>query len=446
MTLRTFPLGLPLLAGIRRNPLAATTQLQQEMGDVAKLNILFNRIYYFFDPEDVRRILVDHHADFTRDPRQLRIFQSFNGRNVLTTEGPDWVRQRRILAPGFTPRRVAGYATLMRAAVDECMATELPTSPGESAHVDVDALTTRITMDVILRTLFSERTSRAEADAISVSIRAISKQALRQLYWPFVPPDWLPYPGRKGKLRHLETVNALIARHICARIAQRHQQGEGDDVLGMMLAARDDDCGATGAALSSREVHDNCIVLFGAGFDTSSSALTWWIGLMARHPDVADRVRQETADADDVTRLPLLNATLKEAMRLYSPSVALFGRVALRDMQIGGTHVPRGTMAVIPTWHLHHDARNHPDPEAFRPERFMPGAPAASRGTYMPFGAGPHFCLGQHFAMVEMAVVAARLIRMFDLSLAAGDSLPEAHVDLVLKPKERLQVLFRRRT
>ncbi|MGC4054147.1 MAG: cytochrome P450 [Paludibaculum sp.] len=114
-------------------------------------------------------------------------------------------------------------------------------------------------------------------------------------------------------------------------------------------------------------------------------------------------------------------------------------------MQIGDTHVPKGTMTVIPIWHLHHDARNFPQPEAFLPDRFMPGAPVLPRGAYIPFGAGPHFCLGQHFAMVEIAVVAARLIQQFDLSLAGGDSLPEAHVDLVLKPRERLLVRFSRR-
>jgi cytochrome P450 len=442
MTLKSFPFGLPLLEAIRMDPLEAAATLQKERGNVAKLDILFNRIWYFFDPEDVRKILVDHHADFTRDPRQLKIFRSFNGRNVLSTEGPSWERQRRILSPGFTPKRIAGYTALMRSALDDCVSSELPTRAGDFADVDVDRLTTRITMDVILRTLFSEATTRAEADAISVAIRAISVQALRQFYWPVVPPDWLPYPGRREKLRHLATINALIGRHIASRTRTGGGTSEKDDVLSMMLSARDDSTATGSDGLSRQEVHDNCMVLFGAGFDTSSSGLTWWLGLMATHPEIAARVRQEVATAEDVTRLPLLNATLKETLRLYSPSVGLFGRIALKDVQIGSTLVPRGTMAVIPTWHLHHDSRSFPDPEVFRPERFLPGAPGIPRGAYMPFGAGPHFCLGQHFATVEMAVVAARLIRQFDVCSTQGASLPEAHIDLVLKPKTPLQVRF----
>lgn len=100
---------------------------------------------------------------------------------------------------------------------------------------------------------------------------------------------------------------------------------------------------------------------------------------------------------------------------------------------------------IIPVWHLHHDPRSFAEPEVFRPERFLPGAGAIPRSSYMPFGAGPHFCLGQHFATVEMALIAAELIRQFDFSLEEGARLPEPLVDLALKPKTPLRVRFTRR-
>src|SRR3546814_5076218 len=90
-------------------------------------------------------------------------------------------------------------------------------------------------------------------------------------------------------------------------------------------------------------------------------------------------------------------------MRLYPPSTALFTRVARRDLVIGETPVSKGTLVVVPIWHLHHDARSFAEPNTFRPDRFMPDAPAIPRSAYLPFGAGPHFCLGQHFATIEMA-------------------------------------------
>ena len=450
--LRTFPLGLPLLDFIRNDPLGSADQFQQQLGDVARLDILFRRILYFFGAEAARQILVDHHQDFIRETRLLKIFESFQGKNVLTTEGPDWERQRRLLAPGFSAKRMAGYMALMRAAIDDSIRDELPTEPGGSDVVDVDFLTTRITMDVMLRTLFSRPATRAEAMGVSTAIRALTRQSMREVYWPVIPPKWLPYPGRTAKRRHLEVLNTLVAGQIKARQAPADGAQGPADVLGMMLAARDDDPTSTGATLTSQEIHDNCLLLFIAGFDTASSALTWWIGLMAMHPEVVGRLRRELDGIgpgpswlEDVARLPYLNATIKEAMRLYPPSTALFTRVALRDVVIGQTQVPKGTLVVIPIWHLHHDARSFADPLAFRPDRFMPGAAAIPRGAYLPFGAGPHFCLGQYFASVEMALIAAHIVQTFDLSLEAGTALPEPVVDVALKPKTALRVRFTRR-
>ena len=450
--IRTAPLGLPLLTYIRRDPLAAAIRFQSRFGDVAKLSILYRRIYYFFSPEAARQILVDHHSDFTREARLLKIFESFQGKNVLTTEGPDWERQRRILTPGFSPKRIVGYMGLMRDAIDASVAEELPVEPGCTALVDVDFLTTRITMDVILRTIFSHATTQAEASSVSTAIRALTRQSMREVYWAFIPPSWLPYPGRTAKLKHIRTISDLIATHIKARTSKPGDIGTQNDVLDMLLAARDDAPTTGSASLTSQEIHDNCILLFSAGFDTASSALTWWIGLMATHPEVVEKLRYErdsanagTSSMESIARLPYLNATIKEAMRLYSPSTALFTRVALRDVVIGETSVSKGTLVVVPIWNLHHDARSFAEPETFRPERFTPDAAPIPRSAYMPFGAGPHFCLGQHFASMEMALIAAHIVQHFDLALEPGAVLPEPVVDVALKPKTTMLVRFTRR-
>jgi cytochrome P450 len=164
--LKTAPLGLPLLWLIRKDPLGAACRLKAQFGDVAQLAILFRRIYYFFTPEASREILVDHHNDFTREARLLKKFQSFQGRNALTTEAADWERQRRILTPGFSSKRIAQYMSLMVAATRDCLRSELPAEPGDSALLDVGQLTTHLTMDVILRTLFSHAATRAQAATI----------------------------------------------------------------------------------------------------------------------------------------------------------------------------------------------------------------------------------------------------------------------------------------
>ncbi len=445
-------LGFPLLKEIQTDPLAAASRLHHQYGEVVEFDILFRRIVYFFGPEAVRKILVDHHDDFEREARLLRIFESIHGQNVLTTEGAEWERQRRLLTPAFSPKRMSSYMALMQAAIERCVSEELPIVPGQSASIDVDAFTTRITMDIILRTLFSHASSRGEAHQVSVAIRALSRQSMREVYWALIPPNWLPYPGRAEKLRHLRTLRSLIGAQVDDRLRRRSEsETQTDpatgDVLDMMLAAHDND-----GSLSTQEVLDNCMLLFSAGFDTSASALTWWIGLMAKHPAVMGQLREELDAAYTnhlelaaMARLPLLNATIKEAMRMYPPSTALFTRVAKRDLVVEGVEVRKRTLVAVPIWQMHRNERYFPNPESFSPKRFLPDAPAIPRGAFMPFGAGPRVCLGQQFASVEMALVAAHIVRHFELDLESGDELPEPFVDLALKPKTPMKVRFLRR-
>lgn len=451
--IRPWPLGLPLLRDIRRDPLGFAARLHAQHGDAVRLKVLSTDVHYLFRPEAARQVLVNHQDDFAKDQRTLGVMQSVHGANVITTEGAAWERQRRMLAPAFAPKRIAACAASMAAAADECASRELPAEAGASAVVDVDGLTTRITMDVILRALFSYRYKPEEAAAVSTAVRALSRQLMREFFWPLRPVAWLPYPGRAEKARNLAVIHGLIRARIEARRRDAADVAEaGEDILELMLAARDEQADASQAMLSDAEILDNCVGLFGAGHDTSATALTWWIGLMATHPDIAAQVRDEVrglpeehaAAAAEIAEARLLNATIKEAMRLYPPSAATFTRRALRDVELDGRTIARGALVIIPIWNLHHDDRWFPEPGAFRPERFLPGAPALPRSAFMPFGIGPHFCLGQQFATAEMALVAARLIRRHGFSLARGNTLPAPVVDLVLKPRERLQVRFTR--
>ena len=442
-SLKTWPLGLPVLQAIREDPLGLADRLHATHGDLAHLKVLTTRICYVFNPELARSVLVEHHADFAKDQRALDLFQTIHGANVITTEGAEWERQRRILTPMFAPKRIAAYAGLMASSAEEGILVELPRRCGESAIVDVDRLMTRITMDVILRVLFSYRGTREQADAVGVSMRALSQQLMREFFWPLRPPAWAPYPGRAAKARHLAVIRDMLDAQIDARRKELVGNAEvPSDILGMMLVPADGEAASADGHLTDTEIRDNCVGLFGAGHDTSASALTWWLALMAEHRDIAVEVREELQGQSDPTEARLLNATIKEAMRLYPPSTSLFSRRALRDVQLGELAIAKGSLVVIPIWSLHHDHRWFPEPETFQPQRFMSGAPAIPRGAFMPFGAGPHFCIGQQFAMVEMAVIAAQLINRYDVAFETGTTLPCPEVDLVLKPKERLRLRF----
>ncbi len=431
--------GLPVLSAMRRDYLGVIAA-QQRFGDLPRQSLLNVRAVDVFDPELLRELMVEHADALVRWERGPEVFAEVMGQSVLVTEGVVWQRQRRLLMQAFTPKKVAGYAGLM---ADAARSGLDALRPGE---VEMDAVFSHLTMDVILRTLFSTPAG-AQTAAAADAVQHLSEVALREMFWPLTLPDWLPLPGKAAKRHAMRVMRGLIQGHIDARA---NTAAPGDDLLGMLQGLRDED---GSAGLSAQEVFDQCMVSFQAGHETSATALLWWSGLMARHPEAQARAAAEVQAVlgeraltpDDLPALPWLGATLKEAMRLYPPVAALMTRRLTREITLGGVRLPHHCMLRITPWLLHRDPRWWPhEPEAFRPERFLPGAPEAiPRGAYLPFGIGPRVCLGQHFAVLEMTLVAAMLLQRFELS--ASGPLPPPKLAVTLRPLGGMRLRLRSR-
>lgn len=429
--------GLPVLMAMRRDYLAVIAR-QQALGDLAVQSILGERGVDVFDPELLRAIMVDHADALVRWERGPEVFSDLMGQSVLVTEGAAWQRQRRMLMPAFTPKRVAGYAALMTEAATAGLDALRP------GDVGMDALFSHLTMDVISRTLFSTPIG-SDTAAAAHAVQVLSEAALQEMFWPVTLPDWLPLPGKAAKRRASRLLHGLLGGHIAARRAGGEAGKAGDsgqtDLLGRLMALRDDE---TGQALSPREVYDQCMVSFQAGHETSATALVWWSWLMAAHPDAQARARDEVdallagraPTADDAGALPFLSATLKEAMRLYPPVAAMMTRRLTRAITVGGVTLPARALVRVTPWLLHRDPRWWPDaPLAFKPERFLPGAlHEIPRGAYIPFGLGPRVCLGQHFAVLEMTLIAALVLQRFTLT-PLGTEPPKPRMGVTLRPE-----------
>jgi cytochrome P450 len=314
-------------------------------------------------------------------------------------------------------------------------------------------------MDVILRVLFGQRLDATVVQGASAAIQQLEAQGMRMMFWPWVPPAWLPFPGRRATWRARDLLRGLVRGHIQARHSAGVAAQGHSDLLATMLQAEDlaPELGQSSAQqrhLSAQEVEDNCMAIFLAGHDTSATALAWWMGLMAEHPQAAERARAEVLAAwaglgqgpgqgvaltpELLGRMPWLEATLKEAMRVRPAIAAPFMRQAQKAVNIQGLQLRAGDCVSMPIWEMQHDARYFPEPEAFRPERFMPGAPEIPRGAWLPFGAGPHVCIGQHFAMTELMLSAAHLLAHYQWSSPPGEALPPPHMEIVVKPRTPL--------
>jgi len=441
--------GLPEILSMRRDYLGHMKRLQQRYGDVVHQRLLGLDDYNFFHPAQVRELLIASHDGMIRWERATQVFADAHGQSVLVAEGPAWQRQRKLLQPGFSPQRVQGFVPLMVAASRQALDRAAPAA-GDPADIDFEQLMTLLTMDVILRTLFSAdgATPSAASEEAAWAVHELGRVAMGEMYVPVSAPLWAPW--KRGKRLALRSLDALIRGHIArrraVRAAVRGADAPPEDLLALLMSLRDED----GRELGDTALRDECMTAFLAGHETSAAALTWLGWCLAAHPDAQRQAIEEVdgvlsgrvPEAADLTRLPWLSLCIKESLRLHPPAPALFSRQAATELRIGGLTLRPGAMLRITPGVMQRDPRWFEEPDAFRPERFDPGCghPEIPRGAWMPFGAGPRVCLGSHFALTEITLVAAMLLQRFRLAPVPGAAPPEPVLNITLRPKQPLQL------
>ena len=391
-------------------------------------------------PDLLRELLVDRNADVTK-ARGLRLAQTILGDGLLTSEVPRHTRQRKLVLPAFHHGRLRDYGRTM----GDLSATEAATwTDGEP--FDAAEAMNRLALAIAGQTLFGADVLD-EADRVSGAVRD-AMAAFDGAQYPLSDRlTWLPTRANRTSKR----ARAVLDDLVYGLIADRRAGGAAGeaahaDLLGMLLEARDED---TAEAMTDEEVRDEVMTLLLAGHETTAVALAWTWALLAQNPDAEARLHEEV-DAlaappafDDLGQLPYARAVFAESMRLYPPAWSV-GRQAARDTELGGHTVPRGTTILFAPLHLHRDARFWDEPEAFRPERFLPEARAGRhKFAYLPFSAGRRGCIGEQFAWVEGTLVLATIARRWRLSLAAAP--PAPHGSVTLRPSGPVRMVARGR-
>lgn len=342
-------------------------------------------------PDGIHEILTTTRV-FSRRTTGFQVLTELIGTGLLTSDGDVWLRQRRTLQPLFTPRRVAGYTELMTAEAER-IAAEPRFAP--DTVVDLHRLMQRYTLRVVSRALFGDEVDDA-VPQLQRLIPVLGDLALaRSLQLVRPPLSWpTPRSRRIGRERATQyaIVDGIIARH--------GTDGDSDDMISRLRAARDPE---TGQPLSTEEIRDQVLVFLLAGHETTAGALTFALYLLGRHPEVQDRVAAGGDPDPDLVR-----AVLLESMRLYPPAYTT-ERLADIDTTIGGYHVPAGTRVMISPFVTHRHPEFWPDPDRFDPDRFT-GRQDRPRYAYFPFGGGPRSCIGEHFALLEATVLLRTLL------------------------------------
>lgn len=433
--------GWGLLARMARGLPDALRAWRREYGGLVHLRMWPEHQLVVSEPALVRELLVGHHDALVRWERGVRIFAQTQGHSVMIAEGAAWSAKRQALQPEFAPRPVKAFVDTIAAATADALDGWPAGAPGQA----VDSALTALTMDVIMRMMFSSEIGR-EARAAEQAVHEALVIGNAEMFWPASWPDWMPWKGRKRAM--LRTLKGLIARHVDARLALPLEDWPSDLLTRLLRLHRADP-----AAWPLSAVRDECMTAFLAGHETTAATLAWWTWCMAAHPGAQEAARREVdavlrgraPGSEDLPRLGYLAQTLNETLRLYPAAPVLMSRRSTREIVLGGWTVPKGTMFMIPILLLHEDPESFPEPQAFRPERFAPDAPPIPRGAFMPFGTGPRVCLGQHLALAELTTIAAMVLQRFVLSVPEGERAPQAAHHISLRPKGALRLKVARR-
>jgi len=429
---------------VERAPLAFMTRVHREYGDVVRFRAFRIPITLLAHPDHVQHVLQTRHTAYDKETWDFRMLRSVLGESLLTVDGPPWLRRRRLMQPAFHRDRIRDFAAVMLAATERTH-ERWEAAARTGIPIDMAAEMSRLALDVVTPCLFGTDVD-FDAAAVNAAVGDVSAAFLKGMRSPLtLLAIWLQRP--LGPTRRPTVVLDRIVNGIIA--ARRRSDPERGDLLGMLMAARDEE---TGAPLSDRELRNEVLTLFTAGHETTANALAWTWSLLARHPEVEARLHAHLGTVlagrpptfDDLATLDYVRMVLDESMRLYPPAWAT-SRNPLADDVVGGFAVPAGSLVLLSPYLTHRHPAFWTDPEAFDPERFRPERVRTHhRFAYFPFGGGPHRCIGEAFALTEATLVLASLAQRWTATMPAGH-VPTPDPLVTLRPRDGLPMTLARR-
>lgn len=428
------PPSPPPFHGVRRfqsNPHLFMHALFEAYGDIVCWRG-FKPVYLVNHPDYARKVLAQSHEHYSKQTIDYRVIAQTMGKGLVTNDGPDWVRQRRLMQPMFSARNVNAFDAPINALTTARM------EDWQQRHGDgplwIEREMADLTFQIVAATLFgSDAEPHAAEMAEILEIVNLHTQELRALLTLY---PWIPTPYNRRWKRAV----ASLDRIVYGMIAARRRAGAGDaDLLDRLLGARDE---VSGEAMPEQQIRDEVVTLMLAGHETSANALAWTLYLLATHPEIDQRLASELdaalggapAQAADLARVPYLKQVVQEAMRIYPPVWAV-ARRSEHDDAFGPYRVPARSYVGVPIWVLHRHPAFWPEPERFDPDRF-----AAKRGEsrhsycYLPFAAGPRTCIGAGMATLEIQLILAQIVQRFRAAPVPGHPV-ETIAKVTLKPR-----------
>lgn len=398
------------------------------------MRLLHRRALLVSDPASVQRVLVGHARNYRKTTPGYRVLRILLGDGLVTAEGPGWKRKRRIANPAFHRRCLERFVAQMDAAAEAACAGFA--SEGEGPR-DLAVDMQRLTLQIAGETLFHVDLS-ADSDEVAAAVRVALDGFNQLVSSPFPFAHKLPTERGRRMRGAVADLNRVVHGIIQARRAEPEPV---PDLLGMLMATRDDE---TGTVLTDAELRDEVVTMLLAGHETTANAMAWTLWLLGKHPEVAAAAAAEVdavcpsgpVSFELLPQLPLLRRVFLESIRVYPP-VWLIAREAVEDDVVGGFRVRAGTWVFLSPYVQHRHPGLWPDPDRFDPDRFLPDASERrSAGAYIPFSTGARKCIGDRFAEAEALVLLVHLLRRFRIELEPRSvPPPDIVASVTLRPR-----------
>jgi len=392
------------------------------------------------EPAVIQHILQKNNRNYRKSNIQTGVLKKYVGGGLLTSEGKYWLKQRRLIQPGFHRDRLSELVQLMNQEIDhhfDAIDLEGPVDLSTSMH--------QLAFNIVAKAIFSTSISEDEMRSLSGNLNLLQEFIIKQVRQPYLLP-WFKVSGLMKKHEQLaqitrKTILDLIRQRIDSGIAQ-------NDLLQMLLDSRYED---SGEGMTEEQLLDESLILFVAGHETSANALAWILYLLSRHPKCQEKITREVDGVlkgrrpafSDLPSLAYTRQVIEESLRMYPPAWVV-DRVALEQDEVNGILIPAGALLIIYIYGVHHNDLLWDAPGEFRPERF--GAEEKSSlepYSYFPFGGGPRLCIGNNFAMMEMQLVLVHFLQRFQFSKPAETT--EIQPMVTLRPARKIKLDLTRR-
>ncbi len=417
--------GLPLLGNVlrfRKDRLALHDDAAL-VGPIVRMQLLHVPVYVVTDADAMHEVLVDNATKFKKTAG-IQFLEPLLGNGLLNAEGEVHKRHRKLLAPAFAPKRLAAYAETM---IEETRTQIAKWRPNQ--QVDLSHEMMELTLAIAGKTMFG-----ADVRSDAATVATALELAMRATVAAITSPMQLGYNWPLPRHRMMKRAVKMLDEIVFSLIAEGRKRGtDRGDVLSAMLLSQDDEGG-----LDDRQIRDEVMTLLLAGHETTANALTWTWYHLGRNPEARARLEEEvsrvlgdrTVTPEDLSNMPWTAAVIDEAMRLHPPAYVT-GRESTEPVTIGGHQFPARAILLLNIRGIHRRADYFPAPLAYRPERFLPEQKKARpRHHYMPFGAGPRVCIGQHFALLEAGLCLATMVQHARIHPIASKVEPEPLITL----------------